>query len=300
MNLPARAFPWLALLAWAGPAPGAGGASLDPALPGWSDLEFSASRLLLSASARVSIAGPKTPGEELLVPPEGRPVAAGPVVMDIHYVTRLAGQHTDMTLVVDPSSAAALQMVLLDSGRRQRERTWRFTDSGAYHWTRRPAGSAQAKRPPPQWSDRTEGFRRYPADPGGRSVTDATALLYILSAAPLRAPGDRYDILEFSRRELHLVTAEARDNITLKVDFTQRQDGRVIRRKQSLPALRISLRGSLFRDADGSDDDPFRLMGLTDGIEVALDPATRMPLQVSGSMPYLGKVTFRLTSATLR
>ena len=51
--------------------------------------------------------------------------------------------------------------------------------------------------------------------------------------------------------------------------------------------------------ADEADDEPFQFLGLSGSIEVALDPATRMPLTISGTAPYVGRVTFRLRAATL-
>ncbi len=289
----------LALSAWVLPALGASGAVLDPARVGWSAIEMTASKFFLSASATVTIVAPRPLSEALLTTPAGQPVVAGPLIVEIRYDARLAGQQTDITLIVDPSSAAALQMVLQDSGRRQRERRWRFTDIGVYLWTRWPANEEEAKQQPQAWSDRNEGLRKYQAGLDGRIVTDATGLLYALAAASLQRKGDRYEILEFSRRNLHLVTAEVRSPVDLKVDFNERRGARITQRRQNIQALRISLRGSLLQGGSGEEDEPFKLMGLSDDIEVALDPVTRMPLQISGSMPYVGKVVFRLKSAAL-
>ncbi len=294
--------PWLALIAWALPGLAAGAPGLAPAGVGWSAVELSASKFFLSATAAITLRERALPEVEalLLTPPAGRPVAPGPTVMEMSYDATLTGQHSVMTLLLDPLNGAALQKVVEDSGRRQRERRWRFTDIGAYHWTRRPANAKEGAQPPATWSDRSEGQRDYPGRLSGTAVTDPTGLIYALAAAPLRATGDRYEIIEFSRRHLHRVSAEVTGTFSVPVDYRERRGGSVTVRKTKLPALRIHLRGEAWPGGAGQDDEPFELLGLSGGIDIALDPVTRVPLQLSGAAPYVGQVTFRLKAATLR
>lgn len=274
--------------------------SLDPARVGWQDAEYAASKFLMTAQARVALQ--ERPVAEVLpllrAPPQGAGVAPGPRVMAVRYAADLTGQRTVLELLLDATTGGALQMTLRDSGRRDRERTWRFTDIGAQHWTARPAGDAEAALPPARWTDRNDGWRPYPDAARGGVVTDAPGLLYALAAAPLARAGDRWDVLVFSRREVHRVTATVAGDTTVAADFQERREGAATRRKGKLPALRVRLSSAPVGTPD--DDDQFALLGMTGGIEVALDPASRVPLQLSGDAPYVGKVTFRLKAATLR
>jgi hypothetical protein len=297
----------LAAVAWAGVAAPAAGAAelakapLDPARPGWVSVELAASKFLMSGGAAIRLV--ERPVAEiagrLRRPPQGMPVEPGPRVLQLRYAGNLAGQRTDTTLLLDPFTAAALQFELRDSGRRHRQRIWRYTDIGAWHWTRKPATDAERSLEPAAWTELSEGLRRYPPDSGSGAVTDATALLYALSAAPLARPGDRYDLRVFSRRRIHQVRAELSGNTLVSVDYRQRAAGAESRRKEKATALRIVLSGTSVNEA-GDDDERFSLLGLSDSIELALDPATRAPLQLTGSAPLVGRVTFRLKTLTLR
>jgi hypothetical protein len=217
----------------------------------------------------------------------------------MRYLANLAGQRTDMTLWLDPFTAAALQFQLRDSGRRQRERIWRYADIGAYHWTAKPATDKEEALEPARWTERSEGLRPYLTTAGTGPVTDATALIYAIAAAPLAKPGDHFELRVFSRRQLHQVRAELTSTTTVNVDYRERHGSDSARHKSKVSALRVVVSGTTLGSTD-DDDDRFSLLGLSDGIELALDPVTRAPLQLSGSAPYIGRVTFRLKSVTLR
>lgn len=295
MRLAAAALALLA--AWATPAD----AELDPARVGWTSVQLSASKFFLSASATVTLATRESAriAPDLLVPPTGTPIAPGPTVVEMRYDAELTGLRTVMTALLDPPTGASIQTVLVDSGRRSRERRWRFTDSGAYHWTRRPVSERQAARPPAEWQDRSEGMRAYPAPLPTSAVTEPAGLVYVLAAAPLQAVGDRAEITAFSRRRLHRVSLEVKGSTKVTVDFREQRAGRVERRRGEIEALKIELRGQPLDDTPGSDDEPFQFLGLSGAIEIALDPVTRLPLQISGNAPYVGRVAFRLRTATL-
>lgn len=293
---------WLAaglalLAAWVTPA----SAELDPARVGWTSVQLTASKFFVSASATVTLATRASAriAPDLLVPPTGTPIAPGPTVVEMRYDAELTGLRTVMTALLDPPTGASIQTVLVDSGRRSRERRWRFTDIGAYHWTRRPVSERQAARPPVEWQDRSEGMRAYPAPLPAGAVTEPAGLVYVLAAAPLQAVGDHVEITAFSRRRLHRVSLELKGNTAVTVDYREQRPGRVERRRGEIEALKVELRGQPVDEGSGKDDEPFQFLGLSGAIEVALDPVTRLPLQISGTAPYVGRVAFRLRAATL-
>lgn len=282
-------------------AAGATPAPLDAGKPRWERLDFAASRLLLTASARVDARLlPAAAVAPLLLPtPAGIPVApAGPEVVEMLYTASGLGLASVTTLYLDPASGAALQRRQVDTSGGERVRVYRFTDAGAYHYTRRPAGREQRKLPPEQWTDLSEGMRPYPAGAAGRPVTEATALLWLVAAGPLGKAGDRMEALTFSRRQVHRVTAEVTGERQVQVDFTETDAGATRRRRGDIGVLVVRVRGAALDPADG--DESFELLGLRGDLELLLEPRQRLPLALRGRIKVLGDVTVELRAAVLR
>lgn len=301
MRLAARLlclFPISAMLA----APAAAGdAALDPERVRWSALEFSASKLLLSAKAEVTarVVPAAAVTGRLLATPAGEAVRPAHDVLEMTYRASGFGRASTTTLWADPGTGAMLQQVTLDTSGRLRERTYRFTDSGAYHYTRRPADRREDALAPATWTDLSEGMRAYPDEVAGQPVTGATVLLWLAAAADLAHSGDRLEVLAFSRRRVSRVTLEVTGYRAASIDFTeQRPADQPRRRRGKVEAIALRING---RPADAAaDDEPFELLGLQGDLELLLDAATRTPLQLRGRVRIAGDVTVRLRRAILR
>jgi hypothetical protein len=192
-----------------------------------------------------------------------------------------------------------LQQVTLDTSGRLRERTYRFTDIGAYHYTRRPAERREEALPPTTWTDLSEGMRPFPEDVGGQPVTAPTLLLWLAAAADLSRRGDQLEVLAFSRRHVNRVTIEVTGYRAASIDFTeQRPADQPRRRRGKVQAIALRINGSPVDAA--AEEEPFELLGLQGDLELLLDPATRTPLQLRGQVRIAGDVTVRLRTATLR
>ncbi|MBM4196404.1 MAG: hypothetical protein FJ197_04785 [Gammaproteobacteria bacterium] len=273
----------------------------DAGRPGWTSVELGASKFLMTGRARVTLE--ELPASqlagELRSPPAGVPVAPGERILRMRNVASLAGQRTDMTLLLDPATAATLQIQLRDSGRRYRQRILRFTDIGAWHWTVKPAAYGEKALEPQAWTNRSEGMRPYGKLTGTGAVTDATALVYGAAAAPLAKPGDRFGLQVYSRRRMHNVVAEHAGFIEVNADYMEKRAGQPVRRKGRIKALNLQISGAQSPDGD-DDDERVTLLGLSGALSLALDPVTRAPLQLTGDAPIVGRVTFRLKAVTLR
>ena len=119
----------------------------------------------------------------------------------------------------------------------------------------------------------------------------------IVDAAAGAMEKDLEDVLDVADAVVVPIQPSALD-IEASVRFVESLGRHPRVRKGKLPALRVRLASAPV--GAQADDDQFALLGMTGGIEVALDPATRVPLQLSGDAPYVGKVTFRLKAAALR
>lgn len=287
------------LLAWLGLfAASTAGAHTAPA---WSQLEFVASKFFMTGRAEVELR--RLPVAEvapaLLATPEGRPVQPGSEVLELVYRASGFGRESLTTLWADPVSGATLQRTELDSGSRQRWRSYRFTDIGAYHFSRWPATDAEKPLPPERWTERTQGLRAYPAAAVGQAVTEPTMLLWLAAAGDYQRAGDRGEVLTFSRKRVNRVTIEVTGRRAVRVDFEERSATGSRQRKDSVDAIVMRIRGQPI-DAGADGDEDFELLGLRGDLELLVDPVARLPLQLSGNVKIAGHVTARLRRARLR
>jgi len=160
---------------------------LDPARVGWSEISMTATKLFMSAEARLSLRMvPETSiSGELLPIPGLRAIAPGAEVLQLVYEAGGLGRRSHVTLLMDPANGAAIQGTNHDLEGRHRYRVWRFGETGAYQHTRWPLNRAEESLPPAKWTKTSEGARIYPVDPAGRPVLESTGLLYAIAAAAL-------------------------------------------------------------------------------------------------------------------
>lgn len=279
-------------------------AALDVERPRWSALEFDAAKFLFSASTRIEVR--RLPaaaiGAGLRTTPQGHPVAAPETVMEVTYASRGPGHESFTRLWIDPADGAALQRMLSDRGSRLRERTYRFTDIGAWHYTRWPATRSEEKLPPQQWTRIEDGLRPYPQAAAGQRVTETSALLWMIAAADLSRPGDRFETLTFSHRSVSRVSIEVTGQRRVSVGYrehpAEHSAGKARLRGDTVDALVLRL--GAVRIDDPTDTEDFELLGLRGDLELLLDPETRAVLELHGRAKIVGGITVRLTELVLR
>lgn len=262
---------------------------------------MTATKLFLTAEARLTLR--TVPGAtvlpDLLAVPDGQFTPLAPDrdqdVLELLYKTRGAGRVSQLTLLMDPRSGAALQRTQHDQQGKQRLRTYRFGIEGAYQRTFRPANDAEKALLPARWTDITEGLRPYPILPAGRPVVEPTGLLYAVAAASLDEPGDTLDVLVFRRRDTQVVRVEVLPPREVTVQYDELWPKGAVQRSGKIRPLRLSLQGLPVPGGDPQDDD-LELLGLRGRLELLLEPTTRAPLQLSGNVKIVGSVTLRLVA----
>lgn len=270
---------------------------LDPERVGWTEIRMTATKLFVTARADIRLRTlPAAEVRDQLLPvPEGRPVAPGPEVLEIVYEGGGLGRRSRLTLLMDPVSGAALQRNQHDLEGRLRHRTYRLSDIGAYHRTRWPVGNEKSL-PPAEWSETSEGLRPYPAEAAGHTILEPTGLLYAVAAAALDKPGDTTEFLMFQRRSVLRVSATVLEPREIRVNYDEIGPAGTSRRSGAVQPLRISLEGEPLDE----DEDELELLGLRGSIELALEPQARVPLELTGNVKVMGRVTFRLASVHLK
>ena len=284
---------------------GAGAADVpfDPARVGWSEIRMTASKLFLTADARLALrtVPGAAVGPDLLPVPDDRftPVVPGTEVLELLYETRAVGRRSRITLLMDPVSGAALQRTQHDQDGKMRLRTYRFGLDGAYQRTRFPATASEKALLPDRWTRTSEGLRVYAVSPGKQPVIEPTGLLYAIAAAPLDKPGDTIDVLVSRRRDTQTVRIEVLASREISVRYDELWPGGTVQRTGKVRPLRLSLQG-LPRPGSNPEGNDVELLGLRGQLELLLDPEMRAPLQLSGNVKVLGSVTLRLSAVRPR
>lgn len=280
----------------------AASARLDPGRVRWSELDYRASKLMVTATSKVRIGAEPAvrAASHWIDAAPGRPVSAmGAEVIRVRLQSEILGKKSDLDLWLDPVSAAAIQRIQLETGkkvRHHRHRALRFTQTGVFNVTHR-ATDDTVDRPWRDWDPR-EVFEPFPTDMGVESrVTEPSALFYLLAVADLDQVGDSLTTFVFSKGQVMRVRLTAVERTEVKVDFIEVGDSGERRIRGRREVLRIDLDGTPV-SPEGSDRD-FEFLGLRGDVAIYLEPDLRLPLQISGNIRYAGKSQVRLQRAVV-
>ena len=267
----------------------------------WHQLTFEGSKLGISLRAELGLELlPAGLIARLLLPSERTPGISpqGDQVLRVVLRSEVLGRKSEIELWVDPENAAAYQRVQTDSGKKHRVKSSRYGERGITGVRHRPR-KGEEDLPPDRWTDIRQEFENYPAAAArNQEVSDPTALFYVVAAAALEKPGDLAQIPLYSDDRLLMLEARVVERVRVEVDYEVSGPTGTQRRRQSIGALRLSLdaRGL----GPGASHQSFELAGLRGDVEMLLDPVARLPLELSGKVPYVGRVAIRLRSVVER
>jgi hypothetical protein len=200
--------------------------------------------------------------------------------------SRRSGQTRETRLYLDPANGAAL--------RRQR-REWsdnpdfkdlRYTTTGIAR-TRSEPLTGEADKPPQEWGQVREQFRAFPNLQDGMIVSDAGILPFLVATRDWSGPAKKFEFLVFEDEQLVRITATTVRWNNTRVDY-KTDDGEVDG-KQKLLEVRVI---ALAADHSGSAD--IDLFGLSSDVLLLVDTKLRVPVEIRGSVPFLGEVRFAL------
>lgn len=204
--------------------------------------------------------------------------------------------HSGLRIWFDGDTGTVLQRDRVKSGPGGSRKTYRFGSRGATRVRLEPANKAQEQATPATWTQRKDKFYPYNLDAAGCDrVTVPTLLLYATSSMQ---PGNPASYLcVFQDDTLYRVWLEPRGSARVAVDY-KTNSGTGQRHVEGERALeKIGLRIEPVNRKQGSTD--FELLELRGEITIHIDPATGLPVQISGSRSLLGEVIIRLSEATL-
>ncbi|HFD92078.1 MAG TPA: hypothetical protein ENJ22_02175 [Gammaproteobacteria bacterium] len=269
----------------------------------WEALHFGTSimGMSLKADMKISILPREEAKTRLIATPERCGIPPADPVLRLELSSSFINDkdiHT--TLLINPADASALQRsrIELTEGD-ERYKAYRFTEEGVFILRRKPR-HGEARRSFEHWSDIKESFIPYPARYHHRSVmSDTAALLYMASTASFRTPGDEKSFIAYFDDSFHVITIEYKGIESIRADFRAREDGAAARHIMSYrDALQFSIQAHpLGRPGEEST---LQIAGLEPPVNLFIDQEMRIPLEMRGSLGFMGEVSLSLEKAGLR
>jgi hypothetical protein len=282
--------------------------NLDASRVRWTDLAFHAKNFWVEVSTSVELVSlPFAEVEALLLPsPRGAPVKPA---------TPHASQMTINTLIdpkfrspvniynriwFNPADAMALGRIWLRRGEDDFKKMYRFTNNGVFRHQIEPKDKKEAALAPENWTEASDNFYAYdPARLGCLGVTETSLLVYILSAVDLSKIGTPVSLCVFGKRQLHYVQLRMEGKQRIKAGYIVKSPGKSVRIKKEVEVFKVAMVTEPM-ESDLAETENFSFLGLQKDIAIYIDPATRLPLLVSGMIPGVGKVDLTLYEAQLK
>jgi len=268
----------------------------------WNSLGFKSKNFMGTVNIRVALE--RLPADEvigsLIASPQGddlKPSGTGVLHLTLtSEVDPLFGSDELLVTKVwfSPNEAAALQRIRLRQGKEKWEKTYRWTRNGVYRLRLKPEGADQESLPVERWTSKHNSFYPYDLEQNScLSVSDPSALLYVVSAAALAVGDPPRHLCAFNKKQLHLVQFQAGKSQLLNINYLEKSQPGETRRKGEAEVLKISFTTrSLF--ADETEAESFSFMGLKGDFDIFIDKVSRIPVRISGKIPGFGKVEFKL------
>lgn len=282
--------------------------NLDPNRVPWSKLSYKVNNFSADVNTQVQLESlPTAKVEASLIKssqgvplkvsrPESYKISAHRVVDSI-----FSSPVTSNTQVwFNPQDATVLGRVRLRVGKSDFKKIYRFTDRGVFRHRREPKDRQEVLKQPEQWTDVRDTFYTHNLEKlGCPNVTERLVLIYIISAAELSEGMQPLSFCVFGRRQLFHIQLKSGGLHSLKVDYIEKGHQGEVRRQGKVEALKIDLAIQPL-PSDLDEDEDFSFLGFEKDIAIFIDPASNLPIQLSGKIPKIGNSTVKLHQVQLR
>ena len=194
----------------------------------------------------------------------------------------------------DPTNAWALGRVRLRRGEDDFNKSYRFTQQGVFRHRIEPEDKREARLAPDQWTDIKDTF--YPYNPEQMEcpvISERTVLIYIVSAIAKSNSKTPLTICVFGKRQLHHVELRKAGTQPIRVNYIEKGRQNDIRKEGTIQAIRVVISAQPNK-LHLEDAENFSFMGFHRDISVYVEPASGLPISVSGIIPTVGKVDLKL------
>jgi hypothetical protein len=200
----------------------------------------------------------------------------------------------------NPADASALGRIRLRRGEDDFKKIYRFTDRGVFRHRIEPKDNEEARLEPDKWTDVKDTF--YPYDINQLKcpvVSERSLLIYVISAAADLKRNESLYLCVFGKRQLHRVRLQKEGIHPVKVDYIEKNQDREIRKDSIIKALKIVITAQPV-SPHSKDPENFSFLGFHEGISVYIEPATGLPVYISGIIPTVGKADLKLQKAWVK
>jgi hypothetical protein len=274
----------------------------DPAKLPWHRLSFKADNFFGKVSTVVQLAAlpaGEAAGLLLAVPQPDALQPSGATVISITIdsnINPLIGPQEILNTqsLCNPNGGAALQRLRLRQGGKIWQKSYRFLPNGVYHQRKKPTNEKQLNLPPNQWKTFERRWYQYSrSHPECPAVLEPSELLYLVSVVDIAGQKDPLNLCVFDKKQLHRLTVTAGGTQRLKVNYLEGSPGEQIRRQSTIEVSKVSFQPHPL-DPEDKKLEEFSFLGLQGDFAIYVAGATRIPVQVSGQIPGIGKLDIRL------
>ncbi len=128
-------------------------------------------------------------------------------------------------------------------------------------------------------------------------VTVPSVLIYVLTAQNFSLDSALSGICLMANKKLHRLQLTAPVSRRLMVDYQAHGRDGTTRRSGEMEVLKVSIQG--YPVEQQKDQGTLAFLGLKADLDLYLEASTRIPVQVSGTMSILGRVTYHLSDVWL-
>jgi len=264
----------------------------------WSRLIYEASALFMTVQTEVTLnAVEKQVAISQLVLKNETYVhmPQGDTVFQMGTYSDSFGKKTSYNLWID-KQGQILQRKKLVRGKKNEIKYYRFAPCG-YYTLREKFSDKKFDENYSQWKDDDRRFAEFaPELCDGRVIYDVNSLLYIITASNILKPGDKQEVLAFSRDRLFNVSLEAKKMKEIYADFSISAPSGKKSIEKKLKVLQVQI------EPIGGDEklnDDFRFLGLKGKVTVYVDLSRKLILRLSGHVDVLGSIDINLKNANL-
>ena len=262
----------------------------------WKSLVLEASKLGMKATSSIGVEPMRPCHVGELVDAEGhRALEVSGRGLMLSESNSFLGRNSSTRIWILPETGETLQREVVETGKRERYKTNRYTEKGVFTLRVNPTAEERGSRPE-LWTERSETFYPLSRPPKGQPIIEPGALVYLVAASGVEKPGDQELLYAFSDKRVVPVEAKGVRWTTTAVVFDL-IEGEQTHRVEELDyrVLEVSLRAL----PEAGSDSNLELLGLHGDVTMLLDPEHRMPVEISGRVKFLGGLTIRLQRAAV-
>ncbi len=279
----------------------------------WTNLQYKASLLFISLKANVSYQTLTSEQANQQLNIDKTTAKEWPVSTLNHQITMqtdLLGTHSAIDLIMN-NSGSAIQRTSLMTGRKNYYHQINYLNGIINSIKKRPLKKNEKHLGFKNWTDTSINNFQLNSVQQELLITEAEAIFYIIATSKMSKPGDKYTSYVYDKNGITQLNFVAQDYKSIKTKYYRYVGNTKKRIKGKEKTLRIRL--SAMRYISKSDmksnnkhnkvqqnKKSFSFLGYKGDIDLYVDLDTRVILQLKGKVDYLGSVSIKLKSVTLK